>query len=400
MTSRPTVLASTVLALALLGDSLLYAALPLHASTFGVSLAWVGVLLSANRIIRLLAYPFLPRLAATGLRRFTAGAAAVGAVSTLTFAFGSAAWTLLASRLAWGVAFGSLSLSSLAYATARSDAAGKRVGWSLSLRELGPLFSLTAGVAGVAAFGVRPALAALGIISLAGVLVATLLPGPEVGSEARSAGVLRRPRNAEWLSLVAGFVTDGVFPATIALLLARSAGAGEAIVGAGMLLGFKRIAVVVLAPLGGHAADRFGGSAVTAAGFAAGAIGALCIGFDHVVAGAVLLSCGAAVTTTSIPVSVATQNGEERVSAFARVAMARDAGAAAGPLAALLLFDAAGAAVLYCAAGVLMAVMAANAGRAASLSPRAGRGSSHGDSSSRRGAISVSPPTHSSAEPR
>ena len=363
-------LASTVLALALLGDSLLYAVLPLHASTFGVSLAWAGVLLSANRIIRLLAYPFLPRLAATGLRRFTAGAAAMGAVSTLTFAFGSGAWALLVSRMAWGVAFGSLSLSSLAYATAKSGAAGKRVGLSLSLRELGPLFSLTAGVAAVAALGVRPALAALGIVSLAGVVVATLLPDPKIGSDSRSASVLRKPHTAEWLSLVAGFVTDGVFPATIALLLARSAGAGEAILGAGMLLGFKRIAVVVLAPLGGHAADRFGGSAVTAAGFAAGALGALCIGFDNLLTGAVLLSCGAAMTTTSIPVSVATQNREERVSAFARVAMARDAGAAAGPLVALLLFDAAGAAVLYCAAGVLMAVTAISVGRASGGSRR------------------------------
>ncbi|HEX2059491.1 MAG TPA: MFS transporter, partial [Thermoanaerobaculia bacterium] len=76
MTSRPTVLASIVLALALLGDSLLYAVLPLHAATFGISLAWVGVLLSANRIVRLFAYPLLPRLAATGLRRFTIAAAA------------------------------------------------------------------------------------------------------------------------------------------------------------------------------------------------------------------------------------------------------------------------------------------------------------------------------------
>src|SRR5688572_29430002 len=85
MTSRPTVLASTVLALALLGDLLLYAVLPLHAPSFGVSMAWVGVLLSANRVIRLFVYPFLPRIAATGLRRFTITGAALGAVSTLAF---------------------------------------------------------------------------------------------------------------------------------------------------------------------------------------------------------------------------------------------------------------------------------------------------------------------------
>src|SRR5687768_15205932 len=158
MTSRPTVLASIVLALALLGDSLLYAVLPLHAATFGVSLAWVGVLLSANRVVRLFAYPYLPRLATTGLRRFTIAAAVLGGVTTVTFAVASGAWLLLASRVAWGVVFGALSLSTLAYATERNEVAGKHVGLSLALREVGPLLSLTFGAAAVSMAGVRPAL--------------------------------------------------------------------------------------------------------------------------------------------------------------------------------------------------------------------------------------------------
>src|SRR5687768_11565622 len=171
MTSRPTVQASVVLALALLGDSLLYAVLPLHAATFGLSLAWVGVLLSANRLVRLFAYPLLTRLAAGGLRRFTIAAAALGGVSTLTFAVASGGWVLLASRLAWGIVFGSLSLSTLAYATQCAGVAGQRVGLSLSLRELGPLLSLTIGTAAVAMAGVRPTLGALGVMSMAGVAV-------------------------------------------------------------------------------------------------------------------------------------------------------------------------------------------------------------------------------------
>ena len=348
-------LASIVLALALLGDSLLYAVLPLHASTFGVSLAWVGVLLSANRIIRLVVYPYLARAAATGLRRFTVTAAAAGAFSTLAFAFGQGAWVLLASRLVWGSVFGALSLSTLAYATVRHEEAGRRVGVSLSLRELGPLFALTFGAAGTTVLGLRPALGILGVLSLGGVFLATLLPDPEIAGEGRRAGGLRRPRNVEWISLVAGFVTDGVFPATVGLLLARPGGGSEALAGAGLLLAFKRVAVMLLAPVGGRAADRFGGGAVTAAGLAAAATGAFCIGFGEVIAGAVLLCCGAAVTTTTIPVAVATGDPEERVSALARVAMARDAGAAAGPLVALVAFEAAGATILYSAAGLLLA---------------------------------------------
>ncbi len=349
MTSRPTVLASIVLALALLGDSLLYAVLPLHAATFGISLAFVGVLLSANRVIRLFVYPVLPRIAATGLRRFTLTAAALGGLSTLTFAFASGAWVLLASRIAWGVAFGSLSLATLAYATSFSENAGSRVGLSLSLRELGPLLSLTAGTAAVAAFGVRPVLAVVGVVSLTGVIVAGRLP--ELTTETREPG---RPWKVEWLSFFAGLVTDGIFPATVGLLLARSQDVGAALIGAGMLLGFKRAAVLLLAPIGGHAADRFGGKNVTAAGLAIIAIGTSFIASEQVILGALLLSCGAAITMTSIPIAVATRDSGDRVGALARAAMARDAGAAAGPLLALPLFDATGPAVLYLAMSTLL----------------------------------------------
>ena len=44
-----------VIAIALIGDALIYVVLPLYHQEFGVSLAMVGVLLSLNRWIRLLA---------------------------------------------------------------------------------------------------------------------------------------------------------------------------------------------------------------------------------------------------------------------------------------------------------------------------------------------------------
>lgn len=360
MTSRPIVLASLVLALALLGDSLLYAVLPLHAAAFGISLAWVGVLLSANRIVRLFVYPFLPRLAAAGLRRFTIAAASVGALSTLAFAFASGAWVLLASRLAWGVAFGSLSLSVLAYATSSVEGAGTRVGLSYSLRELGPVLSLTAGTAIAAAWGARPALAILGMLSLAGIYVATHLPDAKPAAERTPS--LRSPVRDEWLSATAGFVTDGIFPATIALLLSASTGVRGAVIAAGLLLVVKRAAVILLAPVSGFAADRFGARTVTLTGVAIAAAGAIVIASDAVLAGAIVLSCGAAVTTTSIPLAAGAE-GRERVGALARLAMARDAGAAAGPLVAIPLFEVVGGSVLYLGAAAMLLVFAGTARR-------------------------------------
>lgn len=367
MTSRPTVLAAAVLALALLGDSLLYAVLPLHAATFGVSLAWVGVLLSANRITRLFVYQHLARLAQRmGLRRFTIAMAVIGAASTLAFAAASGPWRLLAARIAWGIAFGSLSLAALGYATEGTRGAGKRVGLSLSLREIGPLVALTGGVALVAALGVRPALAAMGGISLIAIPLARLLPRSE--QRAFDGAVLREPirhaRREEVVSAALGFVADGVFPATVGLLLAPAAGVRGAMLAAGTMLALKRIAVVVLSPISGRAADRFGALAINTAGILVTAAGALVIasGTSGGV-GALLLISGAAVTATALPLAIAISDAADRMPRLARLGLARDAGAAAGPLVALALVDALGLPLLYGAAGILLLAVAVAARR-------------------------------------
>ena len=77
---RTVVASSAVLSVALLGDALLYAVLPVHAQSFGISLAWVGILLSANRVVRVFAYGVIARLTQrVGLRR-TCIAAAIGLI--------------------------------------------------------------------------------------------------------------------------------------------------------------------------------------------------------------------------------------------------------------------------------------------------------------------------------
>jgi hypothetical protein len=87
------------------------------------------------------------------------------------FAFGGGAWPLLGARIAWGFAFGALSLATLAYATAETEEAGTRVGVSYAPRELGPLASLTGGMLLVATAGMRTALAiataVVAVVSLA-----------------------------------------------------------------------------------------------------------------------------------------------------------------------------------------------------------------------------------------
>ena len=95
-------------AISLLGDSTLYTVLPRPAiaAEVGVTLTMVGLLLGANRLVRLafngaagVLYDHLPR------RKLLIAALAIGALSTLLFAFGRSLPVLLLSRVLWGAAW-------------------------------------------------------------------------------------------------------------------------------------------------------------------------------------------------------------------------------------------------------------------------------------------------------
>ncbi|MFC1975122.1 MFS transporter [Chloroflexota bacterium] len=92
--------------LSLIGDASLYVVLPTHLAEAGVSLVGVGILLSANRFIRLLlngpaglAYDRWPR------RYLFVPALFIGAISTAIYALTQGFWPLLIGRLLWGLAW-------------------------------------------------------------------------------------------------------------------------------------------------------------------------------------------------------------------------------------------------------------------------------------------------------
>lgn len=95
-------------AVSLLGDATLYTVLPNPqiAAQAGVSLGMVGVLLGANRAVRLLlngpigaVYDRLPR------RGLLAASLVVGTLANISYAVGYGFWPLFAGRLLWGLAW-------------------------------------------------------------------------------------------------------------------------------------------------------------------------------------------------------------------------------------------------------------------------------------------------------
>src|SRR5258707_11488359 len=88
--------AALTLAFAQPGDPLLYLLLPLHHAAFGISLAEAGLLLAANRLVRIAGYGWVARLYAERGPHAACLLAALGStLSTLGYATLSGVWALL-----------------------------------------------------------------------------------------------------------------------------------------------------------------------------------------------------------------------------------------------------------------------------------------------------------------
>ncbi len=227
--------ASLVMALALLGDSLLYVVLPLHASVLGLNGFQTGVLLSANRFVRMLTNGAAARLGRRlPPRPLFAGATVLAALTTALYATAPSFLLFLGARLVWGLSFSALRLSCfltvLAAATDRTR--GRLMGLYQSISRGGSFTAVMAGGALFDAFGYRAALLAMTAGTLAAVPLAAIAgvagPSPVQGAvppalpAARTAG---RPERrgpllaVKFAAFALSFVARGVVTATLALLL-------------------------------------------------------------------------------------------------------------------------------------------------------------------------------------
>uniref|UniRef100_UPI00338D40F0 MFS transporter n=1 Tax=uncultured Pseudomonas sp. TaxID=114707 RepID=UPI00338D40F0 len=121
--------AAIVLACCLPSDVLLYLVLPMYAPVFGITLIEAGIMLAANRVIRIVGYRYVVQLYARfGDRRSLVVASAVAALCALGNAHLSGFWALLGLRLAWGLSFATFNLSTQVLATADPAGAARRTG--------------------------------------------------------------------------------------------------------------------------------------------------------------------------------------------------------------------------------------------------------------------------------
>lgn len=354
---RASLNAALALALTLPGDTLLYLLLPLYAATFGVSLPEAGVLLAANRLVRIFGYVWVGRFyAARGPRAATMLATFGAALATLSYALFSGIWPLLAGRLLWGLSYAALNLANQALPTAVIEGAAQRTGRSRAIIAAGPMIGLVAGAVMALYFGPRSVFFALAALSCMAPFFAARIPAQS------ERPVLTGPR-FEWpgpislWSFAGGFTLDGIFIFGLGLLAAHSYPKG-AVLAAGIAMAMRYAVEVACSPLGGFLAHRFGARPVLVLGSLGASAGLVMLAADGW-----LLWLGVLATITlraltqplTAPMVAEANPGAERVRALARQATWRDIGAGTGPLAAGVLIPLLTPLALYGGAAIMLA---------------------------------------------
>ncbi|WP_219266704.1 MFS transporter [Pseudomonas sp. Xaverov 259] len=350
--------AALTLALCLPSDVLLYLLLPMESQAFGITLAQAGVLLAANRLVRIFGYRHVLNFYARNGDRLTcmiaAGAATVCALGNSMLS-GFAA--LLGLRLIWGLCFAALNLSTQVLATSEPTGAARRAGRSRAVIALGPMLALPLGGWLTLWAGPRPIFMILAGCCLVGLWVARGLPtgGHDLHSTGRR---FKWPDSVAVWSFIEGVALDGLFIFGLSIQAQKILG-GDAVLIAGGLMALRYASEMLLSPLGGRAAQRFGATSMLLLFSFLSALALTAFGSYWVIVGAAAVLVLRALQLPLVTTLVAERNpGTMRVSALASNAVWRDVGAGLGPLLAGLLLPVASAPWVFGLAGAAIAVSA------------------------------------------
>ncbi|MDP6662767.1 MAG: MFS transporter [SAR202 cluster bacterium] len=411
---RRVMLMTAVSAAVIMGDSMIYNVLPSRVEAFGVSVGLVGVLLSANRVVRLASNS----LAAWALERFGIVAPLTVAIviaigTTAAYGVGRGFAVLVAARVLWGIAFSVFRLTGymVVIEESRDSNRGQIMGFFTSGVRSGSIFGVLAGgllfdVAGkTASFLVMAGFGLLALPAVAGLhrrsddepralaaASSTMPPSVSPHSDATTRDRTDGKRKWLWNVLVSPvpelsvgerrrvltlcftyfcfhLVMNGVLVGSLGYLLSQRLPSGATILGValgiatlnGFLISTRWIAGLA-APFFGYLGDRHGREKIVAGAIPICVIGLALLAIPETFGAAVVwlpLAFGA--VAAAITALDSTIGGlappRRRARVMSRYATWQDVGSAIGPLAAYAVIGFASLTLVYLT-GAAVLVMA------------------------------------------
>ena len=367
--------------LSILGDSFLYGNLPIEAENLGIALPLVGILLSANRLVRLISNTWASSVFEKfGPRRPFIASTVLALITTALYGVGWGFVVFLLARMGWGIAWSALRQGGYqAIWTGGQHAKGRLMGLLWGMIRLGSAFSVLLGGYLRDLWGYRAGVFGVMAISALAIPVALSIRWPAEAQRISSSKQSFREGWKEALKtergrrlLLAGSIHtlfEGVLIATASLFLARRLGSFDFLsdlgirIGtiAGLLLALRWTSDILFAPAIGWMSDRLGqvkSLAVLVCVLLVSLAGAvsfsgpylvLCLAFLFVSSAGLNIILSAVANSLSVHM--------ERPHIYLGVyATAIDGGAALGPLLAYSVGTLAGFATLYVGVGVVLAL--------------------------------------------
>ncbi|MBX2997806.1 MAG: MFS transporter [Caldilineaceae bacterium] len=367
-----------------MGDSLLYGILPLAAASLAISPERVGILLSVNRLVRLLSNTWISSIFARfGPRQPFLAAAGLGTLTTLLYGLNWGFLTFVLARLGWGIAWSSLRQGGYqAVWTGGPMRTGRLMGLLWGIIRLGSAISVLIGGYLFDLYGYRSTVFVIVGLTALALPIALTIRWPvtaDVRSPTSATGqvsfieawrtAMRDPlqREVVLIGALKSFF-DAILVATAALYLAQQVRADAALAGLGLGVGMVAGAVLAtrwlsdlaIGPLLGFAADRFGQlrMAVLLLGILLTSLtlSLLSGGLPALAAFllVLILSTGVNVTLDAVANGVALRTASSPQHFVGVYATLSDGGSALGPLLALPLVSAIGFAPVYLPAGAIL----------------------------------------------
>ena len=344
--SRTTVFTATATALSLLGDQALYALLPLYFQEIGLLPIQVGILLSANRWVRLLTNQLAERL----VDRFPVNlmlvlSLALGALLSLAYAYISSFLVLLVARCLWGLCWSfirHISVMGVASSTEPQNL-GQMMGFYNGISRIGSVLGIVLGGILFDLIGFSTTLALFCLFSLfavpfamrSGIQTSSIITDPQQNNQSST-----RYSALLCCGFCIGSVGPGLIMSTLGFILLSRYGTEVALMGFvvgiatlnGLLLGCRWVLDTLGAPIYGALIDRTGIRVGAPLCFLVGLIVMLLLNLSENLAGLALgmivfFMCGTALSTV-----VSAEASRLGAKVFARYATAGDLGAAFGPV--------------------------------------------------------------------
>lgn len=375
---------SGTVAFAIMGDSLLYGILPLAAEDLGLLPQQVGLLLSANRLIRLLSNTWLSTLFARfGPYRTFVVSAILGVLTTAVYGLGWGFLMLLMARMAWGISWSGLRQGSYqAIWAGAGSAAGRLMGLMWGVVRGGSAVSVLLGGFLFDRYGYQVTVWTIAAISTLAIPIALRLSWPAGAQIGKPVSQSARNMLQGWQEalsdplqrtvLLVGFfklLLNAILIATASLFLAERFGdqAGGVLLGlevgalAGIVLATRWFSDLFLGAVMGALSDRIGRIRLPVL-----LILLLCLGLAVMLwttaSLSILALLGVLITSTGVNVildayanqlALGTAQPELFVGAYTT---ASDLGSALGPLLAFTLVTAVGFAPVYGVAALLVLI--------------------------------------------